>query len=355
MKRNIHKIGNRQLQRQIQLAFTKYQNSKKSMDQFFGCKIVKAMRQRTDEYTIKTKKIDTKTVIIYGDSKHPDDYYFGKDLLNIKSFEPIAVEANTLMHIFGKPSIDLENEYMEHFNIYQLKEIKDKNGKKRTVGFLSRLVPGIGNGSINIGVYDWPTTDVFWLPSQNLINNSFMCTKSENCFYTCNTKKDIAKHEKRCTDVQKIISKQVEYGNQSDEASKLSHIMDFDFTKLRQRHFCCFDIETFTKNDVCIPVSIAVASTLDGPKYYEKADDSPEAGYEMVCEFIDYLLDLQQQLLDNLEPDIERAISFLQAEKEGLLKSKKCPSKAAFNQMENYFKNFQVLKVFGFNSRYCKL
>ena len=62
-----------------------FKNSKKTMDEYFGVKIVKAMKQRSDEYTIKTKKIDTKTVIVFGNSKKKDDYYFGKDFLNLKS------------------------------------------------------------------------------------------------------------------------------------------------------------------------------------------------------------------------------------------------------------------------------
>ena len=58
-----------------------------------------------------------------------------------------------------------------------VKNVQDKNAQTRTVGYRTRFVPAGDHGSINIGVYDWPTTDVFWLPSENLINNSFMCTK----------------------------------------------------------------------------------------------------------------------------------------------------------------------------------
>ena len=43
------------------------------MDEYFGVKIVKAMKRCSEEYLIKTKKIDTKTVIVFGNNKKPDD------------------------------------------------------------------------------------------------------------------------------------------------------------------------------------------------------------------------------------------------------------------------------------------
>ena len=352
-KRTIYQVGNRQLRTQVELAYKKFKNSKKTIDQFFGCRIVKAMKQRTDEYTVKTKKIDTKTLIIFGDSKKPDEFYFGKDYQNLKSFEPIAVEINVLTKLLGKPQINnLEDEYLNKINIFHLKDVQDRHAQTRIVGYITRLVPAGVNGSINIGVYDWPTTDVYWLPSDNLISNSFMCTKTKNCYYTTNRLPNLKRHEKGCTDVQEIISKQMEYGCKNDEVSKLSEIMDIDLSKFRQKHHVCFDIETFGKAEVCVPVSIAVASTLDGPKYFEKADDTLEAGYQMVKEFMDYLIQLQEKLLNNLEPEIEKTISFLQADKEDFFNPHRYKSKAELNKLYGYFKNYEVLKVFGFNSRY---
>ena len=351
--RNIYQIGNRKLHQQIELAYKKFKNSKKTMDQYFGVRIVKAMKNTNDDFTIKTKKIDTKTLIIFGDSKRPDDFYFGKNFQNLKSLEPIAVEINVLMQLLGQQPIkNLEDEYLDKINIYHLRQVKDKNSKERTVGYITRLVPAAGNGSINIGVNDWPSTDVFWLPSSNLINNSYMCTKTKNCYYTTNRKIDLVRHEKKCTDIQQIISKQLQYGSLNDQLSKVGELMDMDFSNFRQKHHVCFDIETFGKNDICVPVSIAVASTLDGPRYFEKTDDTLEAAYQMVCEFMDYLVELQQKLLDNLEPEIQKAISFLQAEKEETFNPRKYKSKSELNSLYNYFKNYEVLKVFGFNSRF---
>ena len=313
------------------------------------------MKNTNHEYTIKTKKIDSKTVIIFGDSKNPDDFYYGKDFLNLKSFEPIAVEINTLMQLYGKQPIkNLENDGLNNINVYHLKNVKDRNGNKRTVGYISRAVPGASNGSINIGVYNWPPSDIYWLPSNNLIENSYTCNKTEKCRYTCNRWSNMVKHEKRCTGVQTIESHQVQYGSKNNEVSKLSHIMGMDFSRFRQKHLVCYDIETFSQNKVCIPVSIAVASTLDQTRYFEKANDTPEAEHAMVFEFMDYLVELQEQLLDNLEPQIQKAISFLQAEKEEIkekFNSKRYKSKAEFWRIFNYFKSFETLKVFGFNSR----
>jgi len=163
------------------------------------------------------------------------------------------------------------------------------------------------------------------------------------------------RHEENCTDVQKIISKQLQYGCKNNEVSKLSEIMDIDLSEFRQKHHVCFDIETFGKGEVCVPVSIAVASTLNKPKYFEKTDDSVEAGYQMVKEFMDYLMKLQEKLLNNLEPEIEKAISFLQSEKEGLFNRLRYKSKSEIKKLHRYFKNYEVLKIFGFNSRYVQL
>ena len=308
------------------------------------------MKNTNDDFTIKTKKIDAKTVIIFGDSKNPDDFYFGKDFFNLKSFEPIAVEINTLMRLYGKPPIkNLENDDFSNINVYHLKKVKDRNAKERTVGFLTRDVPGVGNGSINIGVYDWPSSDIYWLPSPNLINNSWICSKTENCFYACKQRRDMDKHEKKCTDVQQIITQQLGYGSQNNEVSKLGATMNIDFSQYRQKHFCCFDIETF--GEKCGPVSIAVASTLDTPKYFAKEDDSPEASYQMVSEFMEYLLELQQKLWDCLESEIKQAIEYLQAEQEQVFNQRKYKSKSEFYSIYKYFKNYEVLKLFGFNSR----
>ena len=330
------------------------------MDQFFGCRIVKALKHATDDYTIKTKKIDMKTLIIFGDSKNKDDFYFGKDFQNVKSFEPIAVEINVLMKLLGHQPINLETEYLDKINVYELRKVKDKHGKKRTVGFFSRTVPTGTNGFVNIGVNQtsnwsvetWPKSQLYWLPSENLVSNSFLCSKTKKCYYKANRKFNIEKHEKKCTDVQQIISCQDEFGSQNDEVTKASKIMDIDLSQFRQNNFCCFDIETFGKNDVCAPVSIAVASTLDGPKYFEKTNDSPEATYQMVSDFMEYLLELQEKLVKNLDPQIKQTISFLQAEKEENFNSKKYKSKQEITTMLNYFKNYEVLKVYGFNSRF---
>ena len=65
----------RKLRKEIEFAYEKYKNSKKSMDEYFGVQLVTAIKQ-TDQYVIKTNKIDTKTLIIFGDSRHKDDFYF---------------------------------------------------------------------------------------------------------------------------------------------------------------------------------------------------------------------------------------------------------------------------------------
>ena len=199
----------------------------------------------------------------------------------------------------------------------------------------------------------WSKSQLFWLPSENLLGNAFICTKTESCTHTTDRAYDMKNHEKSCSDVQEIITKQDMYGCNNDEVAKLSKILNIDFSRFRQDNFCAFDIETFNNGRVCVPVSIACASTLDGPRYFEKADDTPEAAYEMVVEFMDYLLELQQKLLENLPAEIDHAIEYLQAEKDEMFKqlSPNYQSKSEFNKIYNYFKNYQALKAYGFNSR----
>ena len=334
------------------------------MDEYFGIRILKAMKRSTNEYTIRTKKIDAKTLIIFGDSNH-GDYFFGKDFKNLKSFEPIAVEISVLMKLLGQPQIkDLKAECDEKFNIYELIETKDKNGQMRTAGSFTRHVPGYHKGFINLGVYktpdwsvdDWSESQLYWLPSSNLIDNSHVCKKTASCFHKTKRRNDMDKHEEKCKDIQEIITKQVQYGCTSNEVTKLSNILQTDFSQFPQNQFCCFDIETFKNDSVCVPVSIAVASTLDGPRYFEKFDDTPEAAYQMVADFMDYLLELQQMLLEVLPSHIKDAIENLQAVKEEL--STNLPSnyqsKSEFFKIYKYFKNYEVLKIYGFNSRYLR-
>ena len=43
-------------------------------------------------------------------------------------------------------------------------------------------MPG-GNGPIDIGAFDWPSDQLFWLPSKNLLDNVYRCTKTPKCGY----------------------------------------------------------------------------------------------------------------------------------------------------------------------------
>ena len=72
----------------------------------------------------------------------------------------------------------------------------------------------------------------------------------------------------------------------------------------------------------------------------------------MVSDFMEYLLELQEKLVKNLDPQIQKTISFLQSEKEENFNPKKYKSKREITTMLNYFKNYEVLKVYGFNSRF---
>lgn len=107
----------------------------------------------------------------------------------------------------------------------------------RTAGYFTRHVPGYHKGFINLGVYktpdwsvnDWSESQLYWLPSPNLIDNSHVCKKTANCFHTTKRKNDMDKHEAKCKDIQEIITKQVQYGSTSNEVTKL---IFHDFLKI---------------------------------------------------------------------------------------------------------------------------
>ena len=69
-------------------------------------------------------------------------------------------------------------------------------------------------------------------------------------------------------------------------------LLDFKVTDL-----ACFDIETVDRNvegeSDLMPISIAVASTLEDTKYFERSSSSPEDGVKLVADFLDYLDHLQ--------------------------------------------------------------
>jgi len=163
-------------------------------------------------------------------------------------------------------------------------------------------------------------------------------------------------HELKCTDEQQVNSRQKVYGGKNDEINVLSDMFNLDFNNYPQEHFATFDIETFKRGGILVPVSIAVSSTLEDPKYFERSNDDPESGFKMVTKFLDYLQYLQRLLMETIPTEIHSVLEQLERRKDdpGKYDQSDDPKYKASKQNQtlyNYVQNYFVLKVFGFNSR----
>lgn len=163
-------------------------------------------------------------------------------------------------------------------------------------------------------------------------------------------------HEQKCTDEQQINSKMKVFGGKNCEMVQLMEMFDFDFSLNPQKHFATFDIETFARGGILVPVSIAVSSTLTEPEYFERSNDDPESALEMVEKFLDYLEYLHRLLLEELPEEILNILEKLERNKDdpGKYIQSDDPvhvEKKKNDNLYNYVYNYLVLKVFGFNSR----
>ena len=163
-------------------------------------------------------------------------------------------------------------------------------------------------------------------------------------------------HEGTCKDEQEIKSKEKKYGPENDAVSLLTDSFNLDFNQYPQQHFAVYDIETFVRNGILVPVSIAVSSTLTEPMYFERTSDDPKDGFTMVSQFLDYLEYLHRELLEQLPSEITEVIESLEISKDDCTQYNQSDKGEYFvkqqtRKLYNYVANYQCLKVFGFNSR----
>ena len=163
-------------------------------------------------------------------------------------------------------------------------------------------------------------------------------------------------HEHSCTDKQQVNSKMKSYGCKNDEITQLTQIFNLDFNDYPQEHLVVFDIETFKRDGILVPVSIAVSSTLAGSMYFERSSDDPDAGFEMVSQFLNYIQYLHRELHEQLPDEINQAIEHLYFHKEDPKQFVQCDdndyvAKKRASDLAKYVGNYRTLKIFGFNSR----
>ena len=130
-----------------------------------------------------------------------------------------------------------------------------------------------------------------------------------------------------------------------DELIELG-ILPESYKSYRQTTFGVFDIETLQTSveaDECnslvyeaiqIPVSIGFSSNVSGyeEKYFVRSSSDPEAGFEMVKQFLDYLEQVQSKFVDSIPTEITEACQKIQTK----LKCKFSGEKTKLSRLNNF-------------------
>ena len=344
-ERSIFTINNGKIRNQIEKEYKRFKETGLTLSDFYQTTIAIAKQNtntKSNLFSLERFKITYPRIcIIFGD-RH--GYFIDCNYELLKSRDPIKIQINSLTNLLDLSPFDLVSGYHGIVNIYKIKQIKNKHGKELLVGVRHHGVPGLTpKAAVNIAVDTWPPTETFWLPSSNLIQNRFFC-KTKKCGFSSDRTDHLKTHEEKCTGIQEIIPKQTLYGLKDDCHTKLKKIFNMDIPN--QNHLAVYDIETFNNGKHLIVVSIAVASTLDDPKYFQRINDDPESGYLLVKQFMEYLLFLQKKLVYK-QTWVEEEVSYLKEENE----SSNLVSLNVLRELTNFLKSYNTLKCFGFNAR----
>ena len=337
--RTIYEIGNQRIRNRITADFAEYTTSGKTMSDFFKVSILVAKRYN-GSFILESKKLEhPELLIIFGDR---NGYFIDTDYTKLQASAPVEIQFDSLLRMLDIKQFNLHDEYFNRVNIYKIKCVKDKRGNEILQGVRHYTVPGLSNAELNIAVDVWPPQTIYWLPSRNLFQNQHFC-ETEKCGYRASRSDNLKRHEKNCTNIQKVTPKQELYGRKNDVITKLKNISNFDLE--RQTHMLVYDIETFNNGEILVPVSIATATTLDEPKYFQRIDDDPESGYRLVKEFMEYLLKLQKELVKKQKHIGEKASYIEKKYQKGTI------SKTEARHLVNYLYTYNTLKCFAFNGR----
>ena len=173
--------------KEIKDAYAVFIASKLTLEDYFKISILCATRYDVDKFNIKPAELKyDRVIMVFRDHpKNKDDYFLGQDFSKLHSKSPIEIKIESLMSMLGKsPLGDVPFENV--CTVFKLKNTKDSHGRKVIRGHKHYSVPG-GDGDIKVGVWEWnldaPNT-IFWLPSENLIENLYRCDKTPSCGYT---------------------------------------------------------------------------------------------------------------------------------------------------------------------------
>lgn len=153
---------------------------------------------------------------------------------------------------------------------------------------------------INFALPKWPNDDhlemVYWLPNIEMVHEYYYCrVHPEQCGYKTFDRRDLEIHEGTCRVVSIDEGKQFWYHPVDSDVNELisDGLLSEEVRDYSQDEIVTFDIESYLANmnqgNQVVPLSIAVSSTIDTDKYFERASSDVSAGENMVFEFLDYL------------------------------------------------------------------
>ena len=282
-------------------------------------------------------------------------FYLEEDFPNLHSPAPIRASPSAITSIYGLPVLDLDHlEQYEDDNKIRINVLKIVERRKHNKTVLRAqkhyTTPGCkqnANPKIDVAVESWPSTQLYWLPCSSLIESQMVCTVTETCKFTFEWPADLKKHEKICSAEQTVVGEQKYYGSGKtvmDDIIADGYLPD-SFKNYRNKTITTFDIETVQECELVKTISIAVSSSIDGTKYFERETSAKEDFQKLVNEFMAYLIELKDQI--ELPEEIENALAELEEEISALERGLK---KSRLLKYSNHLKLYRKLNTFGFNS-----
>ena len=201
-----------------------------------------------------------------------------------------------------------------------------------------------------------------WLSNDAFLIKDYRC-QTKKCNMRFERSDNFQAHIKNCDENLKITTKQRVLGNNKsrlEECIELGYLPK-SMMSYRQKFIVTFDIESFehirneeisnqtTINASCQLVCFAIASNLPGydDKFFRRSSSAPEAEQELIDNFVKELDFLQKRLVECLPEPINLAIERIGQELEEL---KFGFRKTQLKKLHDFLKQYQVLKVYGFNS-----
>ena len=299
------------------------------------------------------------TVIVF--RERTNHFYLDEDFSRVHAATPIQMPSECLLSLFKLPTLADWEYYCNYEDFHHVKinfyELKSQVHHKKTEwkGQESWNVPGNHRdidwepkAVINIGIKSWPAESIWWLPSDNLILTKFTCTKFPGiCQFECTRQTYLDRHIETCEAETQISSRRKYYGQSQ---TIMDEICDKGYLPSHFRHFrvtdlATVDIETCQTNDILKPISIAVGSTFEPPKYFERRLSSAKDFQILINEFMTYLFELHEQI--QMPDEIIDAIEQLSNEQ----RSQKFSSEQSKKQTyKRHLQKYSQLNCYGFNS-----